>query len=92
MRGNQVSVIELVESPKEVDRLNRDLLELIDSEKEPTSSDENSALALKMANLISRRVFELLGVQRTIGVELEFISSMPRFTIHEVAGGCSTCV
>lgn len=90
MARNQLSVIELVESPKEADRLNRDLLGLIDEEREPTSSEENSALALKMANLISRRVFELSGVQKTIGVELEFIAGMPKFTIYEVSG-CSSC-
>lgn len=90
MKGTQLSIIELVESPKEVDRLNRELLELIDSSGEPANSDENSALALKMANTISRRVYELFGVQRNIGVELEFMSHMPRFAIYEVAS-CSTC-
>lgn len=91
MKKNQVSLIELVESPKEVDRLSRDLLEMIDSQNEPTNSDENSALALSMANLISRRVFELLGIQKTIGVELEFVANAPKFRIYEVSGSCATC-
>ena len=91
MKKNQTSLIELLESPKEVDRLNRELIALFDRHGTPQTSEENAKLAGEMANCVSRRIHELLGIQKVIGVELEFVAGMPKIRFYEVAGGCSSC-
>lgn len=91
MKKTQTSLIELLESPKEVDRLNRELIALIDESGVPENSEANALLAREMANRISRRIHELAGIQKVIGVELEFIAGSPKIRFFEMAGGCASC-
>lgn len=91
MKKNQTSLIELLESPREVDRLNRELLELIDGAGDVQNAEANALLAREMANRVSRRIHELTGIQKVIGVELEFIAGSPKIRFFEVAGGCASC-
>lgn len=91
MNKNQTSLIELLESPKEVDRLNRELLEMLDSAGEPQNAEANALLARELANKVSRRIHDLLGIQKIIGVELEFVAGNPKIRFFEVAGGCASC-
>ncbi len=88
MKRKQTSLIELLKSGKEVDRLNRELMALLDASGTPQSSAENSALAQQMADCISRRVFELHNRQITIGIELEFVADRPKIRFFEVEQGC----
>lgn len=91
MKKTQTSLIELLESPKEVGRLNEELIALLDNTPTPQDAEANSALALQMANAVSRRIHELSGIQKTIGVELEFVGAHPKIRFFEISGGCASC-
>jgi hypothetical protein len=91
MARKQTSLIELLETPKEVDRLNRELMALLDEAGTPADNTAHLALSQKMADLISQRIFELHNLQKTIGVELEYVTDMPKIRFFEIEGGCSSC-